>query len=92
MASALFDSAEFKKLSVLSLKILEYYGVTRVGQGLLVIFHVLADAIVDEHKELGHQARIGYTEIDRWRKLNVRRTRWGFRDTTNISLGQKIFQ
>lgn len=48
--------------------------VTQAGQGRLVIFHVPADAIVDEYKGLGHQARRGYTEIDRSRKLNVRRT------------------
>lgn len=58
----------------------------------------LADSIVDEYKRLGYQAHMGYTEIDRSHKLNVRRTRLrqhsivsqAFQDTANISIGQKI--
>lgn len=39
------------------------------------LFLFFADAIVDEYKGLGYQARRGCAEIDRSSKLNVRRTR-----------------
>lgn len=63
------------------------------------IFHVLCLWHCEEHKRPGHQASRSYTEIDRSRKLNVRRTRRGttphcpaaFQDTANISLGHKMF-